>query len=512
MIITNSKSYLRFWLSLALGSFSLFAFSFFLSKLNSLEERKNSLKQTIKLESLLLENQLNKKLGVLKSHIKQVKKEGFIPPESPLLKFILLQEDQIEKIYLDSSSKIKEESSALTTVKNSDKAKELKTDPLKEIHLSRLKKSALEVPLDKALKDKTKIYFTKTKENDNSYLVGLSFLDKNRTEIMFFKRNIEFFKLDPSKNTNIYVTAVTDQNQTVFYNKILKKRQRSQVLQSLLKTGSPKYITIKSSKNSGVNFYYLYKWKPTNLYLISQFKNSDFISKTVYSAERKYFWILTVSLIVFCLSLFVIWRYLSSLSSAYTFLKSAFISFSKDRLFPLPPFKNPLLYFYNNRLAILNKKESLKESPNNGAKSFQDLIRSEIKQLKKLYPNLKAVEDFQSNVKIFGTERFLKTVLHELLLNGLESMGAKEEQKMVLSLKEEKNNLIFSVQDYGSGLKEEEKAFQMYYSTKSQLGVGLNLVQSIVKAKGGAIELKTLKEGGAKALMSLPLKIFLKEY
>ena len=508
MIITNSKSYLRFWLSLAFVLFSLFAFSFFLSKLNSLKERKDFLKQTIKLESLLLENQLNKKLSFLKSHIKRIKKEGLIPPDSPFLKLILLQEGQIEKIYLDSSSKIK--SSPLTTVKNSDKATKLKTDPLKEIHLSRLKKLIDEIPLDKALK--TKIYFTNTKENEQSYLVGLSFVDKNRTEIMFFKKNIEFFNLDRSKNTNIYVTAVTDKNQTVFYNKILKKRQRSQVLESLLQTGSPKYITIRNSKKSGVNFYYLYKWKPTNLYLISQFKNSDFISKTVYSAEQKYFWILTASFIVFCFSLFVIWRYLSSLSSAYAFLKSAFISFSKDKIFPRPPFKNPLLYFYNNRLGLLNKKESLKESQSNGGKSFQDLIRSEIKQLKKLYPNLKAIEDFQSNVKIFGTERFLKTVLHELLLNGLESMGAKEEQKIVLSLKEEKNNLIFSVQDYGSGLKEEEKAFQMYYSTKSQLGVGLNLVQSIVKAKGGAIELKTLKEGGAKAVISLPLKIFLKEY
>ncbi|MCZ0932448.1 MAG: HAMP domain-containing sensor histidine kinase, partial [Oligoflexia bacterium] len=212
-------------------------------------------------------------------------------------------------------------------------------------------------------------------------------------------------------------------------------------------------------------------------------------------------------------SLFALWLNVSSLYSAYVFLKSSLVSFSKNGLFPLPQFKSPLLYFYNNRLAVLNKKKPSNKLENQPeSKTFQGLIRDEISQLKKRFPNLAVTEDFQSNVKIFGSERFLQTVIHELLLNALESMGAKKKQEVALNLREEKNSLVFSVRDYGSGLKEAEKAFQMYYSTKSQLGVGLNLVQSIVKAKGGKIKLQPFEEGGAQAILSLPLKLFLKQY
>ena len=61
-------------------------------------------------------------------------------------------------------------------------------------------------------------------------------------------------------------------------------------------------------------------------------------------------------------------------------------------------------------------------------------------------------------------------------------------------------------------MKEEDiqKAFSLYYSTKSQLGVGLNIVESLVTANNGNIELIPLKDRGIKARISLPVSCFLK--
>ena len=116
------------------------------------------------------------------------------------------------------------------------------------------------------------------------------------------------------------------------------------------------------------------------------------------------------------------------------------------------------------------------------------------------------------NTKVFGFERFLRTILHELLLNGVEAMGSLKELKLDVSLQKEQSNLIFCVRDYGVGVSDQNynRLFEMYYSTKSQLGVGLNLVQSLVKANGGDLQFSSPKGGGLKVCVHLPLKSFLK--
>ena len=79
-----------------------------------------------------------------------------------------------------------------------------------------------------------------------------------------------------------------------------------------------------------------------------------------------------------------------------------------------------------------------------------------------------------------------------------------------MSLKGDEKNLIFSVRDYGAGVqdKNRKKLFRVYYSGKSQLGVGLTLIQSIIQANEGSIDLSSPKGGGLKVDVSLPLKCF----
>ena len=485
----NSKPYLRFWLSFTFCILCVFAFAFSLSKLNSLKTEKNSLKQVIKLDSLLLLSRLDEKLDFLIDRMEQIKLKGVLLPNSPFSKLITLHKNQIESFYLESPSEIK------------------------EINLAQLQKiidSNLSL-ITSAKKDE--IQFKKIKENNKSHFILIRSIAKDKQEIAFFKRNTRFFKLSQSKEKGIQFVTVTKNNNIFFYDTKIKKLRRAQLLESLLKASSDtsKYMAVKNKKKSDTELYYLRKWKKTNLYLISQLKKSALISKSVFFEKLKYKWTLILTFVLFCVSAFAFWFYLSSLVSAYNFLKSVVISFSENGKFPLSPPKNPLLYFYNNRNTLLAKKEQISEltdKPEN--ESFQSLIKKEVKSLKSRWPNMTVKEDFHSNVKAFGSNRFLKVLIHELLLNALESMGAMEKQEIKLTLTEEKNNLVFSIRDYGEGAPDIKKAFKMYHSTKSQLGVGLNLVQSLVKANGGKIELQSLKEGGAQATVHLPLKCFLK--
>ena len=481
----ESKLYLHFWISFTLCLLCLFAFAFFLSNLSSLQIEKNYLKQVIKSDSLTLLNRLDEKLDFLIDRMERSKQESALLPDSPFSTLITLHKGQIKSFYPQSSYKT---------------------------NLEQLQKAIdSNLPLI-TLANKDKIQFQKIKDNNKSYFILIHSIAKDTQEIAFFKKNDEFFELPRLKTPSLWFVTVTSKNNIFFYDTKIKRALRSQLLKSFLKTSSStaKY-TIKNKKNSDTEIYYLRKWKKTNLYLISQLKKTAFAGSSTLFEKPKHKWILFLTIVLFCISAFAFYFYLTSLVSAYAFLKSAIVSFAEGGDFPLPHSKNPLLYFYNNRHALLAKKEQLPESTEEFEnKSFQSLIKREVESLKSRWPNMSVKEDFKSNVKVFGSSRFLRTLIHELLLNALESMGALEKQEIELTLTEEENKLVFSVRDYGEGALDIKKAFQIYHSTKSQLGVGLNLVQSLVKANGGKVELQSLKEGGTQATVYLPLKCFLK--
>jgi len=302
--------------------------------------------------------------------------------------------------------------------------------------------------------------------------------------------------------------AVFDKNHNrFFYNTSIK--DSAKLVDVFFKDPSPKYITRKSKKNQVL--YYLQEWKEANLLLIAKKETPLSFFEILMGRGDQFFWLLWLVLLLLVALMCIFYFKLAGLFQAYNFLKSSFISYSKTGPFLKDSSKNPLLAFYRNRQEIL-KPASLEESNvQETACQLKDLIKKEIEKLKLKYPHLILNEDFQTDIKMFGFQNFFKTILKELLLNAVQSMGAMKEQKIDLLLKEEDQHLVLSIKDYGTGLKEPEKAFEIYYSTKSQLGAGLNLVQSLVVANQGGIELIPQEEGGLLALVRLPLSCFLKK-
>ncbi len=82
--------------------------------------------------------------------------------------------------------------------------------------------------------------------------------------------------------------------------------------------------------------------------------------------------------------------------------------------------------------------------------------------------------------------------------------------KIVLSLSSNKNDLIITIQDFGSGIPEEilPKLFEGYtvhhaHDTQG-MGLGLYLVKNILKLHKGTIEIKTKEKVGTTVIITIP--------
>ena len=104
----------------------------------------------------------------------------------------------------------------------------------------------------------------------------------------------------------------------------------------------------------------------------------------------------------------------------------------------------------------------------------------------------------------------LETVLMALLANAQEAITGEGAIRLVVEYRAEDRMVDIVIEDNGKGLAEEvaAKAFLPFYSTKNTVGTGLGLhtAQLIVERMGGSIELQNRPEGGARAVVRLPLE------
>ena len=526
---------LRFWYPFFISGFAclLIAFfaGFFLTKTREVKLERSLLKKTIKLESLLYLEQLNEKLGFLIKEGERIQREEKILSDSPFFALVVNDKSKAELETTIEAKKIyiAEDQFPLNIInqKQGASAVEKQTEEQSGFELEK-RKTLIELSKKASLKLSAKSFWFKSLKvvgQKQPLIAFIKPLDEDTQWIAFLKEDKGFFKLltaFPKKKTdkNKEVFAMNSQGQLFFHtkaSKILKHLSKKSPLwtsfEKRLKKPSEKDRYIQSHQRAGKKeMYYLHKWDG-NLFLISK---TDFSLPFFYFGELSFQGRNFCFLIFFLVFVFFFVK-LFSLISAYNFLKFAFLSFGRTEVFPSTDnLKNPLLYFYNNRQVFFNQREMEEEEEQEEKRSlnFREIIVQETEKLKLKFPNLSVNTKFDFDVKVFGFERFLRNIIQELLLNALEAMGGLKEPRIDLSTKEQGENFVFCVKDYGVGVSDQnyERLFRIYYSTKSQMGVGLNLVQSIVKSNEGSIELSSPKNGGLEVCISLPLKCFLKNH
>jgi signal transduction histidine kinase len=153
-------------------------------------------------------------------------------------------------------------------------------------------------------------------------------------------------------------------------------------------------------------------------------------------------------------------------------------------------------------------------------------VMNEVKQVvevlsyKALKNNVKIVFSPPDNdIEIFGDAIKFNQVALNLITNAIDAYAAdkdiekdpdRKDRRIIVSLKEEKDSIVLSVQDHGMGISEEHlnKIFEPFFTTKrSGMGIGLSMVKRIVeKDLGGIVKVESEVRKGATFTILIPKK------
>lgn len=289
-----------------------------------------------------------------------------------------------------------------------------------------------------------------------------------------------------------------------------------QLQKSLIKNSSLRskwFVKINNKHDRSSNLFFVKRWKSSDIFLVTS-KNID--KPALFAPKSSLTWIGVCFIFALFILGFLI-LVIQPLFLSYTSLKSAFIYLGKTGKVPfwLSSSKNPYLYFYKNWSFLISNKrrrtnDYLSDKP--VGKTFKDVMEGEILKIKQKFPEMEVDWDVHSDIKVWNFSYFMKIICRELIFNAVESMGGSKSQSFLISCHEKNDWFFFSIRDKGVGFSKEDlkKALTLYYSTKSQLGVGLNIVQSIVSANNGVLKISPLADGiGTEVTVGFPVQCFL---
>lgn len=225
-------------------------------------------------------------------------------------------------------------------------------------------------------------------------------------------------------------------------------------------------------------------------------------------------------------------------------MKTQFISITSHELrSPMTPMKGQLQMLLQGYFGKLTKKqkESIEivvnntERLDNILKDFLEVSRIEAARLKFSYKKvnlqnnianlIKEMKGFFPEKKIalinkvetlpvieVDPDRTMQ-VMRNLLTNAIKF--SKNKGKIIVGGKKKSNHILFWVQDFGEGLKEEDKdkVFEAFYQSEQTLardhqgtGLGLTICTGIVKSQGGNIWVESKRGKGSTFYFTIPLK------
>jgi len=99
----------------------------------------------------------------------------------------------------------------------------------------------------------------------------------------------------------------------------------------------------------------------------------------------------------------------------------------------------------------------------------------------------------------------IEQVLLNLLKNGIEAMEDSDYRSLHVQISSQNQQVEIAVIDRGHGLRDPERLFEPFYSTKSEgLGMGLNICRTIIESHHGRLWADENPEGGTIFRFTLP--------
>lgn len=173
------------------------------------------------------------------------------------------------------------------------------------------------------------------------------------------------------------------------------------------------------------------------------------------------------------------------------------------------------LNMLTNRLLMLTRSAGSIPSDRKTNVRIDDLLWRSVAEIGKRNPEYQVQIHFDPSIEgeqhftIKGNEQLLITALNNILENGCKYSS---EQRVDVSLSVEEDNIRLNFTDRGIGIPSDEidLIFQPFYRASNVKkrgghGIGLSLVQKIIRAHGGSISMFSELNKGTRVSLILPL-------
>ncbi len=119
---------------------------------------------------------------------------------------------------------------------------------------------------------------------------------------------------------------------------------------------------------------------------------------------------------------------------------------------------------------------------------------------------IKINEEIEEDLpEVYADPILIEQVLFNLIKNGLEAMSQSTERLLEIKVTRLPKEVLVSVLDCGHGLKDPERLFEPFFSTKSEgLGMGLNICRTIIESHNGQLWAEPNPSGGTIFRFRLP--------
>ena len=141
---------------------------------------------------------------------------------------------------------------------------------------------------------------------------------------------------------------------------------------------------------------------------------------------------------------------------------------------------------------------------NNKKINLSEILLIYIEEYKRNYPNISFNQSIQNEGYINFDQSYIDIILNNLFKNSIEALGSSSNPIIEISLNNNDNHILFSFFDNGPGYDGNvENLIKPYFSTKNSSGLGLPLIDKIIRDNNGNLKIKTNNYSGFKVEIKL---------
>jgi two-component system nitrogen regulation sensor histidine kinase NtrY len=136
--------------------------------------------------------------------------------------------------------------------------------------------------------------------------------------------------------------------------------------------------------------------------------------------------------------------------------------------------------------------------------NFSEILLIYIDEYKRNYPNISFNQSIQNEIYIKFDQSYVDIILNNLFKNSIEALEGSSNPIIEISLNNYENHILFSFFDNGPGYEGDvENLIKPYFSTKNSSGLGLPLIDKIIRDNNGNLKIKTNNYSGFKVEIKL---------